>query len=170
MKLALSLILLVASTSWAGYEQTYWGMPLQEVQKLYPNGEIQVQEQVQRDVRIRMTSYRVTKSIALQTAIVDFTFGVEDQMFCVMIFFPKPGSKIDLNHGKFTERSQKDSASLFKSLNILLASKYGQPSATDPIKGSFWSLENGDVVMLGNTDGKLSIYYSKPKEYDTTGL
>jgi len=165
MKLALTLILLTASSSWAGYDRTTWGMPLKEVQKLYPDGVVQPKQD-------KTADYAVIKSIAGQTAVVLFNFDTTKRLDSVTILFPKAGSSIDLKGERYDAASKAESATIYNLLTNLLSQKYGAPASTNPETGIIlWRLDNGDIVGLNKAKDEVGvgIVYSKG-ELPTNGL
>jgi hypothetical protein len=139
---AMRLLLVVFGTTSfgarAGYESTEWGMPLGEVEKLYPRGVMA------EGTPEGGSTYVIETHVAGLRAIVIFSF-VTDGLFVVSQMFPKPGSKVDLRLLRVPRPSNKEADEIVATLHGVLTKRYGKPRKTE--SGDIW-VGADDAVTL----------------------
>lgn len=103
---------------YAGYENTNWGMTLDEVKKLYPNGETINNQN-------GTVNYRLIKDIAgHSSSILGFEFGDNNKLRQVNIAFSEVGEPIDLKNGAVVTMKKKECNALYEQLRKSLSEKY----------------------------------------------
>ncbi|HTP50420.1 MAG TPA: hypothetical protein VMK42_06970 [Anaeromyxobacteraceae bacterium] len=173
MRISLTLAALLlagaATSAFAGYDKTTWGMSVGEVQALYPGGVLDRHA----DGR---TEYRVLRPVAgLSTAMITFDFGgPKGGLKKVSIVFPEQGTDVDLRQALFEPPSPVQAESVRQTLRAALIAKYGPPAATQE-KNDGWLMSNGDVIQLGLVSVGAGItpgieYTSRAPGANTSGL
>lgn len=147
-------LLLISTSSLAGYENTNWGMSLEKIKSLYPGGKDEKQQNGE-------TIYPLIRPFSgYSTSIFLFKFDEKLELKTLYVLFPKQGTNVEMPDLKFDPMSDKDAKVLFQNLTNKLSIKYGKPDSLSKKYNKIWS-KGEDVITLttipGEKKGQLTV-------------
>ena len=121
MRLAVAAALLVAATpALAGYDKTTWGMPLEQIQKLYPGGFVSRPESAG-----TVTYVFETRVAGTHRAFVLFRLGSNDRLWDVTILLAAQEGSFDPVHEKVSPMTETEALLVGADIKGALSRKYG---------------------------------------------
>jgi len=149
------VVLLIAVTlppaSRAGYATTQWGMPLTQVQQLYPDGEIA------EGTPEGGVTYVIAGRVAGLRTVVVFSFVDEGRLFAVSELFPRRGSAVNLRTLDVPPPSNPEAAKIVGILRRFFTKRYGKPRRSD-----------GAISLWVGSDDAVSLQVEKRDKVHTT--
>jgi hypothetical protein len=150
LKISISaMVFALASHAYAGYELATWGMPLSQVEKLYPNGRTETMPG-------GGVFYRfVNSTFGLPTTLVTFSFPSGRGLNYVGVEFPEPGTKVDVSTGDYTRLKPANAVFVWDSVIKSLTASRSKPNI---LRGSsslgglvVWNAKVGDFIGMDAT-------------------